>query len=167
MNWLVILLMLAFTVPARPQVTRASLVALEKNFDGKVQKIADPFELLGFTQSVYVKGFGTVFTAQVNLIVSPNVNPFRQKMSKEEIAAVHARKVARLPLLRQYMREMLYTCAASLDSVPPNEQVVLAVSLFYYNWEDAAGLPSQIVMQAERGALLKRSGPDPIRVQEL
>jgi hypothetical protein len=52
------------------------------------------------------------------------------------------------------MREMLVDAAGSLDTVPPREQVVLAVSLFSHAWEDTSGLPSQIVMQAERKALL-------------
>ena len=65
--------------------------------------------------------------------------------------------------------------ASSLDAVPPNEQVVLGVTLFYHTWEDRGGLPSQIVMQAERQKLLdvqlgraSRSSLDSIiKVQEL
>jgi hypothetical protein len=44
-------------------------------------------------------------------------------------------------LLKQQMREMLIASAASLENLPPNEQVVLAVSLFHYSWEDYSGLP--------------------------
>jgi hypothetical protein len=41
--------------------------------------------------------------------------------------------------------------------MPPGEQVVLAVSLFHYSWEDYSGLPGQIVMQAERQKLLSNA----------
>ena len=73
------------------------------------------------------------------------------------------------------MQEALIATAASLDTVPSNEQVAVGVSLFYYKWEDTSGLPGQIVMQAERQKLLDvQVGRTPraalvstIRVQEL
>ena len=47
------------------------------------------------------------------------------------------------------MREMLIAAAASLENVPPNEQVVLAVTLFHYVLGGSpAACPRQIVMQA-------------------
>jgi len=52
---------------------------------------------------------------------------------------------------------MLVAGAASLENLPPGEQIVLAVSLFHYSWEDYSGLPSQIVMQAERQKLLSNA----------
>jgi hypothetical protein len=55
------------------------------------------------------------------------------------------------------MRQLLMASAASLENLPPNEQVVLAVSLFHYSWEDYSGLPSQIVMQADRQKLLSNA----------
>ena len=67
---------------------------------------------------------------------------------------VHARKVQNLPILGRNMREMLVASAASLDTVPATEQVAVAVSLFYFSWEDRSGLPAQIVMRAERQKLL-------------
>ena len=96
----------------------------------------------------------------MNLIVSPNLTPFRESFTKIEIARIHDRKVQRLPLLKQQMREMLVASAASLENLPPSEQVVLAVSLFHYSWEDYSGLPSQIVMQAERQKLLSNATRD-------
>jgi hypothetical protein len=56
------------------------------------------------------------------------------------------------------MREvMAETAAASeIDPLPPNERIVLGVTLFYYKtWEDSTGLPRQIVMSAEKQQLLK------------
>ena len=55
------------------------------------------------------------------------------------------------------MREMLIASAVSLENLPPTEQVVLAVTLFHYSWEDSSGLPAQIVMQAERQKLLSNA----------
>jgi hypothetical protein len=64
------------------------------------------------------------------------------------------RKLDRLPKLRDMMREALVVSAGMLDAVPANEQVVISVSLPRYNWEDSTGLPSQIVMQANRVSLV-------------
>ncbi len=103
----------------------------------------------------------------MNLIVTPSLNPFRLSMTKQEIASIHERKLRQLPLLRENMREMLFKSAAALEELPPNEQVVLAVSLAYFYWEDTKGLPSQILMQGERQKLLSHDTRDSaIRVQE-
>ena len=164
MNGLAILLALFFAGQEAPpathaRITRAAIAVLEKNFDGRIAKanVPDSFDLLGSTRGVYLEGYGVVFSAEVNLIVSPNLNPFHPIFTKAEIARVHDRKLQRLPVLRQSMREMLVASAAALENLPPSEQVVLAVSLFHYSWEDSSGLPNQIVMQAERQKLLNNS----------
>jgi len=142
---------------AHARVTRAALASMEKAFDGRLGYTADAFDLLGSTRGVYLDGYGAVFSTELNLIVSPNLSPFHPAFSKIEIAHIHDRKVQRLPLLKAKMREMLVASAASLENLPPSEQVVLAVSLFHYSWEDYSGLPSQIVMQAERQKLLSNA----------
>jgi len=157
--WLAVL---ALAAPAeRPRLVRESLAALERIFDSRIerQNIEDPFLLLGTTRGVYLEGYGAVLTAELNLVSGPAVTPFRPALTKEEIARLHARKLQRLPLLRRMMREMLVDAASSLEAVPPNEQVVLAVSLFYYSWEDRTGLPGQILMQAQRQQLLALRQP--------
>jgi hypothetical protein len=143
----------------KPRLGRAPIAAVEKILGGRLDKAdaADPFDLLVMPQGVYLAGYGVVFTAQVNLIVSPSLNPFRQEMSKPEIARVRTRKLQKLPLLRNTMREMLFSAASALDSVPASERVVLSVSLFHHHWEDITSLPQQIVMQGERRALLGRA----------
>ena len=141
--------------PPKPRVKRAALEAMAKSFDQKVIGIAeDPFLLLGQTRGLYLDGYGAVFTTEVSLASGPTINPFKQSITKEEIAQVYARKRERLPLLRQRMREMMLSSAASLDEVPANEQIVLAVHLLYRAYENTSGLPAHIQMQAERGRLL-------------
>jgi hypothetical protein len=145
-------------VEKAPVPKRATLVAVGQAVDGRIGKIvpADPMEVLSSTQGVYLGGYGAVFTAQVDLIMTPTPNPFRMVMSKKDIEQVHARKAARIPMLRQSMREALKQAAADLENLPPREQVVLAISILYYHWEDSSGMPSQIVMQAPREKLLNR-----------
>ena len=165
MNGLAILLALFFAgqgPAAHPAVPRAAVMGLEKDFDGRLMRAGAPdsFDLLGPTRGVYIEGFGVVFSTEINLIVSPNLSPFHQHFTKIEITRIHDRKLQRLPVLKQNMKEMLIASADTLQALPANEQVVLAVSLFHYSWEDASGMPNQIVMQAERQKLLNNATRD-------
>jgi hypothetical protein len=154
--------------PAKTRVSRGSLVPLESSFDVRMAKPGqeDPFDLLGNARGVYLEGYGVVFTAEINLIVTPPITPFRPQISKEEIERIHQRKLAKLQVLKKVMREMMASSAASIDGLPANEQVVVAVTLFYYSWENRDGLPSQILMQAPKGALAGGSAQAAVQVKE-
>ncbi len=147
---------LAAAQPAKPKVSRATLAPLEGGFDARLSRPGqqDAFDLLGNTRGVYLDGYGVVFTTELNLIVMPGMSPFRPQVTKEEIERVHQRKLAKLEVLKKAMREMMASSAAAIDGLPANEQVAVAVTLFYYSWEDRSGLPSQILMQAPKSALL-------------
>jgi hypothetical protein len=162
MSGLAILLALFFAgqeVPTHNRITRVALAGLERSFDSRLERAnaPDSFYLLGPTRAVYLEGYGVVFSAEINLIISPNLSPFHQSFTKIEKTRIHDRKLRQLPMLAQNMREMLIASAAALENLPPNEQVVAAVTLFHYSWEDASGMPSQIVMQAERQKLLSNA----------
>ena len=141
---------------AAVKVPRSVLAVLEKNFDQRMERyiVEDPFFLLGTTRGVYLDGYGAVFTCEVNLITGATITPFRPRFTKEEIARLRQKKLDRLPRLRQAMRDMLVSSATALTTMPEQEQVVVGVSLFYFSWEDASGLPLQILMQASRRQLL-------------
>ena len=158
--------------PERPRIPRAELAPLERGFDANFTKPGQqyPFDPLGTTRAVYLKGYGVVFTTELNLLVTPRITPFNQFIQKEDVERTHRQKLANLEALKKAMRELLATSAASLDALPPNEQIVVAVTLFYYSWEQKAGLPSQILMQASKGALVKGGGAAlnaAVRVEEL
>lgn len=139
----------------RPRVKNAAIEAMERTFDQKISSLADnPMLLLGQTRGLYLEGYGAVFTAEVTLAIGPSINPFKQSINKEEIAQVYQKKKERLPLLKDRMRQMMLASAASLDEVPAQEQIVLGVRLLYRAYENTSGLPSQILMQAERGKLM-------------
>ena len=148
---------ICLTGAERPRVNRATLAAVEKNFDRRLEKdvVESPFQLLGMTRGVYLEGYGAVFTAEVNLASGPTVSPFRPSLSKEEIDRLRQRKLERIPVLKRAMREMLVASSGSLDTVPAEERLVIGVSLFYFSWENASALPSQIVMQAPRRTLVE------------
>ncbi len=149
----------AAAAAGQPRIKWASIAALEKTFDTRLKRasVVEPLDLLGTTRGIYLPGYGVVFTSEVDLIISPNISPFHQSFTKQEIARIRARKLERLPLLKQNMREMLIASAAALEAVPPAEQIVVGVSLFHFSWEDTTGLPSQIVMLGQRQKLLSRN----------
>jgi hypothetical protein len=144
-------------VAQSPRAGLTAIRAMEQSFDKRLLTASpeSPFDLLGTTRGVYLDGYGAVFTAEVDLMMTTNINPFLQKIPKDYVVKVHTQKVQRIPLLKQTMRESMLAMAASLDGVPANENIVLGVSLVYFTkWEDTTGLPSQIIMQAERQKLL-------------
>jgi hypothetical protein len=150
-----IALTLAVTLLGAPGFKRAALIAMEKSFDKRIAGIADdPYILVGYTRGVYLENYGAVFTAEVNLAIGPAQSPFRPVITKEDMARIRAKKLDRLPLLRESMRQTLLDAASSLDEVPAGEQIVVGVSLLYRPDEDATGMPGQILMQGERGKLI-------------
>lgn len=140
----------------RASVSRAEMAAMEKSFDDKLRRfnLDSPMEILGLTRGLYLEGYGAVFTAEVNLLQTPGVSPFRAEFTPEEIARIRAAKVSRIPQVKTMMRTMMLASAQSLDRVPPEEQIAVALFLLSKPWEDKAGLPQQIVLQAKRKALL-------------
>ena len=146
----------ALAIAAIAGASRLALHTAELSFDKRIQTIsADiPFELLGSTRGVYLEGYGAVFTAEVNLSQSANISPFQLTIPKEYAAKLRLRKMDRVPLLKKNMQEEMLAMASSLDGVPPHEQIVLGVTLFYFKWENTGNLPAQIIMQAERQKLL-------------
>jgi hypothetical protein len=149
--------------PDMPHPVKAMKIApqtftdLEKRFDNQLATAGgpnDPIDLLGATRGLYLDGYGAVFTAELSLIITPHANPFRLQITKEEAAGVHQRKLARLPVLKQAMAEMMRNSAMALIQIPDNQQIVLAVRLLYLPWEDTTGLPAQVLMSATRRGVL-------------
>ncbi|MCC6591404.1 MAG: hypothetical protein IT168_32260 [Bryobacterales bacterium] len=146
----------AICLAAPSKIARAQLKVLESTFDQRITRanIDDPFDVLGSTRAVYIDGYGIVLSNEVNLVIGPAITPFRPKLTPEEIEKLRHRKLTRLPQMRQLMRDMMITCATQLRAMPPEEQVVLGTTLFFFSWEDRRDLPEQIVMKAQRKALL-------------
>jgi hypothetical protein len=140
----------------KPRVTRAMLEQVENGIEPKLMAMfpQDPVDVVGASQSVYINGYGAVFMSRLNLAPAGGITPFHPSIQPEEIKRTHEKKLQRLQQLRVSMRNMLVDAAASLDSVPSDEQIALGVSLFYWNWENHEGLPNQIVMHAPKKLLL-------------
>jgi len=160
MKPLAIFLLLALAASGagdKPRVERKTLVAMEKSLDERVTRLWDdnPFLLLGPTRGVYLDGYGVVFTTEVNLVAAVGITPFHPSYSKPEIDRHRAKKLERIPQLKSALRDALVASAASLDTVPPDEQIVIVAFITRYPWEDGTGVPAQITVQAPKRKLLE------------
>jgi hypothetical protein len=147
----------AATPTEKLRVPRQAISDVERHLDVKLASLGsanDPVDLLGAARGIYLDGYGVVLTVEASLIITPGLNPFKSSMTDAEKAKIRQRKLDRLPLLRQAMRDVWRDSASALTSVPDNQQVVIAVRLLYLNWEDTHGLPGQIVMKGDRRAAI-------------
>jgi hypothetical protein len=153
----ILVVLLGMTVFAEePRVSRATIMAAEVAMDHRFEKLFpdNPFMLLGNARGVYLDGYGAVFSAEVNLVAAAG-GPFRGKVTHEEALRHRDEKLKRVPVLRTSMKQALIGAAQSLDTVPLDERVVLAVSLFRHSWEEMNGVPQQIVVSAQRRTLVQ------------
>jgi hypothetical protein len=160
-HWLAIAALMAgsaATAPAgdKSRVSRATIAYAEKNLDKGLLGVwpDDRANMVGLTQGLYIGGYGAVFTGEIDLAPSGGITPFHQEITKEEAVRTHQKKVQRLPKLKEVMRDMLTSIAASLDTVPPDEQITLGLTLLTWIGETTSGLPAQIVMHAPKKTLL-------------
>jgi hypothetical protein len=138
---------------AAAHIPQVMLANLEKNFDSRLVALdpLDPIDMLGGTRALYLAGYGTVFTTELSLIVSPGNFPIAtSRYTPEFKAKVRERKIARLPKLEELMKEMVKVTAMTLTTMPDDQRIVLAVRLRYLPEEDTTGLPAQIVMTADK-----------------
>lgn len=152
------------------RVSRGAIEAMEHSLDRKLAGLwpQDPAEVVGVPQGAYIQGYGAVFLGQVNLAPAAGISPFHPTVSADEVRRTHEKKMQRMGALRSTMRAMLVDSARSLDSVPGDEQIAVGLSLFYWTWENREGMPAQIVMHAQRKALLEAHSAEqaPIVTQE-
>ncbi len=134
------------------RIPQGMLANLERTFDGRLDAFdpADPIDMLGGTRGLYVPGFGTIFTTELSLIVTPGISPFRPEFSPALKAQIRQRKAARVPKLEELMKEMVKVTALTLTTMPGDQKIVLAVRLRYLPEEDSTGLPAQIVVSADK-----------------
>jgi hypothetical protein len=151
-----------------PKVNRAMIEGMQHSLDNKLSSLwpQDPAEVVGLPQGTYIQGYGAIFLGEVNLAPAAGISPFHPTVSADEVRRTHEKKLQRLGAIRAAMRAMLADSARSLDSLPPDEQVALGLSLFYWKWENRDGLPAQIVMHAPRKALLQSAEQASIASEE-
>ena len=165
-KWLCVTLLIVIACPlfGEPPNTDSELLgevaSAERSIDSRFDSISNvtgstPLSLMGVTRGGYLKGFGAVFTLQIGLVAGANFGPFRQP-TEDEKTKLNLSKRQRLEDLEIRARDILVEEGSRMSRVPVTENVALIISLFHHTWEDTTGLPSQLVMQAQRQILLDR-----------
>jgi hypothetical protein len=145
---------LAISAADAPRVSRALMTSAEKSLDDRIVKMwNEPLALVGPTRGVYLPNYGIVFTAEMSLVVA-NTSLMNPVLTEADKAAVKRKKAERLPQLREALKKALADVAAMLDPVPVTDQVVIALILPRYAWEEDPAIPLQITAQATRQQLL-------------
>jgi hypothetical protein len=153
-------------------ISRQTFDGMEKDFDTQLARIGGPdhvIDILGGTRGLYLQDYGVVFTAEISLIQTPTVNPWRKEIPKEMVLQVRQRKLENLPLLKTAMHNMVRSTAMTLLAagnamkiLKPNAVVVLSVRLLYLPYENTTGLPALITMRADLAGAMK----DDIKTEE-
>jgi hypothetical protein len=141
------------------RVDRTQMEKVEKSLDATLLRFTpdNSHTLIGLTRGVYLEGVGAVFTAEV-IVVNAGVNIMHPLPTKEEIVEIRKKKLERVPLLKKVLKDALVSAAASLSTIPPDEQVVIAVVIPRFTFEDGTGLPAQVTVQATKRKLLESKG---------
>jgi hypothetical protein len=138
------------------RVPRKAIAALENSLNDKFRTVtADPYDLLGTARGTYLEGYGALFTVELQLVYLSQPMPFRAAYTPAELATMRERKVKKVPVLKEAMRNFLATATSSLDAMPMNERVTMESILWHYKWEDSKGIPERIFMSAEKQKLLQ------------
>ena len=142
-----------------PRVDRTQIQKVQDGLDATLLKftIDNSHTLIGLTRGVYLEGVGAVFTAEL-IVVNANVNIMKPLPTKEEVVQIRNKKLERIPILKRVLKDALVSAAASLATIPPDEQVVIAVIIPRFKFEDPTGLPAQVTVQASKRKLLESKG---------
>ena len=143
-----------------PHVNRVQMESAEKGLDATLQRFVSDNNrtLIGLSRGVYLEGLGTVLTAEV-ILVNPPISPLAHPLpTKEEVVQMHKTKLARVPELKKVLKDALVAAAGVLETVPPDEQIVIAVVIPRFTFEDPTGVPVQVTVQAPKRKLLESKG---------
>jgi hypothetical protein len=143
---------LAISAADASRVNRNMLAGLERTVDDRIRGLwnDNTMAILGNTRGVYIPGTGIVLSAETN-VATANLSLMVQTLTKEELAALHKKKLERIPQLEKAMQDTLATMSGTLDTLPAGEKIAIALVLPRYSFEDPTGLPLQVTIQMERG----------------
>ncbi len=129
----------------------------ERELDGRIERFDTeaPMYVIGAARGMYVAGTGVVYSVEASLAPAVGITPFFRKPSEEQIEKIHRAKRARVQVMRDLMLSTLPELAVTLRGLPDEEEVVVAVSLFYFRYEKVDGLPKQMVVRGNAGVLRK------------
>lgn len=120
-----------------------------------VQAFAQPFVLLQDTKGTYLPGFGVLFHLELNLHPLRSLNIFDPRpYTEEELETVRQAKLEKVRELKVRLSALLLEHGTKLTELPTDQNLAVVAHLFNMPSE-GAGLPTQVVMETSRQALLQ------------
>jgi len=118
---------------------------LERVFDAKLDSAQpQPINLMGATRGLYLPGYGLVFTAELDLTLTPTAGGRVAPRNHSRRRGRHSpEETGQLPVLQRLMRDMIAASARQAGTMPDNERIVVAVRLWCQAFEDRTGLPTR------------------------
>jgi len=153
----VIVCLFATSIAAsEPYVTRTAMFGVEKKLEASLRNRwhDDPYMFVDLPRGYYVDHVGVLVVAEFTLSPGPGLSPFRGPITKQEVKQHKAAVMERVPQLKDLLKTQLLETAAALNGVPDSDRIVIAVSVYHFDWEDTANVPSQIVVQGVKKNLV-------------
>ena len=120
------------------------------------QSFEQPFGLMQDIKGIYLSRYGVVFHMEVNLVPLRVQSMFDYRpYTDEELQRTRSAKVARIQQLKTRVSEILLANVQELSAVPLEQQVAVVVHLFNMPSERIDGLPSQVVIEISRKAIVE------------
>lgn len=140
----------------RQHITKAMMNAFEKQFAVSIVSASkEPgFTFIDPPRAFYLDNFGIMMASEISLMPGFGMSMFRT-INKDEIQVQHHKVLERLPLLREQMKLALFDGATRFDTLGGDERLAVAVTVYHFAWEDTTDVPSQIVVQGTKKALLE------------
>jgi hypothetical protein len=134
----------------------------ERDIDSRIERFDtnSPMYVIGATRASYIAGTGMVFSVEVSLAPAVGITPFFTKLKPEEVEKIYQAKKARVPMIQEMLLNALPDLAQAIPSLPAGEDVIVAATMFYFPYEKLDGMPRQIVVRGQAGALRKLRAPD-------
>ena len=120
------------------------------------QTFETPFSLLQDTKGSYLPNYGAVFHLEVNLHPLRLITPFDMRpYTAEELQKARDSKLERVRHLKSQLSAFLLEQGGRLSEIPADQSVAIVVHLFNLSSERSEDLPTQLVIETSRAALLE------------
>jgi hypothetical protein len=139
-----------------PHLTKVMLSAFQKQFATSVLSATkdSAVTFIDPPRAYYLDDFGIVMTSEVSPV--PGYGPtIFGPLNKDQIQLHHRKVIERLPILREQMKLALFDGATRFQTLDSNDHLAVALTVYHFAWEDTTDVPSQIVIQGTKKALLE------------
>ena len=127
--------------------------ALNRNIQGSFEQ---PFALLQDAKGTYLPDFGVAFHLEVNLYPMRLITPFDMRpYTPAELTKARSSKMERIRALRKSLSGLLLEQGEKLGALPPEQNIAVVVHLFNLPSEQSVDMPTQLVLETSRRALLE------------